>query len=572
MTVLEKPAQKAQRRLWFNRWLVAMGWTLTIAAGLFIVAVIIERVFIAADDSGPILAIIAAALAGAALIAAIIYTIINRENLNQAAAQLDLAAGLKERISTGLHCQSAGDPFSRAVVTDAQNASRAISVPKHLPIRVPNSAGYAGATFVIALLIFWLFPSLDLAGKQSQRQQELERSQRVSRTVAQVKPVIEQQIKKISRKNPLLKKELEDMKPLEEAQFQKPIDVQREAKKQIAKINEKLKNRKNSTELGQINEFKKLMRRLADKQQSPTPVGDLSNALAKGDFKSASKAIEAIKLELSKKPKTPEEKQRQDELKKQLDALSKKINMLANENKKMRDQLAKSGLSEKQIKQLMEKLKNNDLEAVKKMLADNKMSPKQINKMMQQMKSCQGACSGAQMMAQSLAQAGAMGQMSQAGMEGLNSAGEQLSQLEAMQMELNQLNADLAELTSLYNKIGNPCGNCGGKGCGQCMKKGPGMGLKPGQGEGNIAPEEETAINTKIQKAKVYTNRGRIISQQWVDGEQYKGEVSQEFLDANIAAERDVTDAIAREKIPRVYQTPVKEYFKRTSEQPNSNQ
>ena len=73
MAMLEKPAKKAQHRLWFNRWLAAMGWTMTIAAGLFIVAVLIERMWVAAEDSGPILAIIAAALAGAALIAAIIF-------------------------------------------------------------------------------------------------------------------------------------------------------------------------------------------------------------------------------------------------------------------------------------------------------------------------------------------------------------------------------------------------------------------------------------------------------------------------------------------------------------------
>ena len=153
--------------------------------------------------------------------------------------------------------------------------------------------------------------------------------------------------------------------------------------------------------------------------------------------------------------------------------------------------------------------------------------------------------------------------MSQSGMEGLQAAGEQLSQLEAMQMELNQLNADLAELNALQNKFDKPCGSCGGKGCSKC--KGTGMGPKPGQGQGGIAPEQETAFKTQMKKAKVYTNPGRIISQQWVDGEQYKGQVSQEFLDANIAAEREVTDAIAREKIPRVYHGPLKEYFTRTS-------
>ena len=53
MTTLEHTAKQARRRLWYNRWLSALGWTLTWSAGLFVLAIIIDRGWIVSEEPGP---------------------------------------------------------------------------------------------------------------------------------------------------------------------------------------------------------------------------------------------------------------------------------------------------------------------------------------------------------------------------------------------------------------------------------------------------------------------------------------------------------------------------------------
>jgi hypothetical protein len=156
-------------------------------------------------------------------------------------------------------------------------------------------------------------------------------------------------------------------------------------------------------------------------------------------------------------------------------------------------------------------------------------------------------------------------------MEGLSAAAQQLSEMEALEQELNQLQASLADLNAAKGELGQCCPGCNGTGmvggqpCGMCGGNGigPGMGRNPGQGQGGVAPEQQTAFRAVSKKTPVKTTRGSIISQRFVDGEQYKGEVSDDFVEAAISAERDATEAIARERIPRLYHSSVKKYFTR---------
>ena len=62
----------------------------------------------------------------------------------------------------------------------------------------------------------------------------------------------------------------------------------------------------------------------------------------------------------------------------------------------------------------------------------------------------------------------------------------------------------------------------------------------------------------------MHTTPGSINSQRFVSGEQYKGEVLQEFVEAAISAQRDATDAVTREQVPRMYHSSVRNYFTRT--------
>ena len=87
------------------------------------------------------------------------------------------------------------------------------------------------------------------------------------------------------------------------------------------------------------------------------------------------------------------------------------------------------------------------------------------------------------------------------------------------------------------------------------------MGRTLGQGRGGLAPEQQTKINFKPERGKVHTGKGAIIGQFLVDGEQLKGDVSGDLVDLVSAAERDASDRISRDRIPRQYQKAVKAYF-----------
>ncbi len=583
---LHRPVRQAQRRLWVNRWLGALGWCLAGGALVFMGAVLADRLWLALPNAGRVLAIVGLGVTGLSLVTSVIWALFTRDSMDIAASRLDEAAGLKERISSGLFCEDVSDPFAQAVVADAARVARGLPVREHMPIRFPQSANWAGGTLVLALLLFLLFPSFDLAGKQQVRVDQERKLAEIKRVEMVVKPAIEQQLKQAADRNPLLKKEMEDLEAMKEARLETPLDVRQEAFKKVEKLSEKLEEKRKSSEMAQMDEFKKMIRRAADQQKNDNSgVGALAKAMSQGDFNAAQKAVEQIKQELAKSAETPEEKQKAEALKRQLEQLSKKLEETAQDQKKTQDELAKSGLTQEEIKRALESLQKKDLDQLKKQLADKGLSQQKIDKLMQEMKknaAAQQACSKlGQGLAKAAQGASGTGQLSQSAAEGLSAASEQLSDMESLQQEMNQLTSSLSDLESLKQGLGQgckqcngsgmcngkPCGACNGSGClgpgGNPNARGSGMG-KLGQGQGGAAPEEETAAKTVQRRTQVNTLPGRIISQQFVDGEQYKGEVSKEFREAAIAAQRDVTDAIAREQIPRSIQGPVSKYFTRT--------
>ena len=587
MTSLEKTVKRSQRRLWLNRWLSALGWCLTAACGLFAIAVLIQRLWLWYDPPERYYISVAAGLAVGTLLISLLWTIITRDSMAYSAARLDEAAGLKERLATGLHCRDSREPFAQAVVADAEDISRKVTVPNHLPVRAPMSANYAGVTLVVSLLVFWLFPVVDLSGEQEAEQEQRERTARVERTKAIVKPMVDETLKKLQEKYPKLKDQLEGLDPMKEAPLETPLDVRVDAMKKIEKVKAELDKQRSEAEKAAIKDFKRMLRPLAT-QKSDSPVGQLAESLSKGDFKAAQAAVSEMKRQLTKAPKTEEEKRQAEELKKELDKLSQKLNQLATEQKLAQQNLAKAGLNKEDIKRALEHLQKKDFEALKKQMQNKGLSEKQIQKIVQQMKKQSKANQMARKLAQNLGQPAGPGQqgqgqggdkMSGQGAQGLSAAGAQLSELEAMQQEMNQLNASISELDQLQKDLGMGCQACQGTGlgkdgqpCGACQgngfsDKGPKSGMGGlGQGQGNIAQEQETKTKTVMRRSKVHTLPGRIISQRWVDGEQVKGEVTDDFVEAALSAEREVNDAVARERIPRTYHKSIADYFTRSRE------
>ena len=599
MSLLNKPIRQAQRRLWTQRWFTQLCLMINVAAGLFILAIIVIRSrftlaamprmdWIAIDDTTVVYSWLLAALAGLVLIGSIVSTLLTRENLTVAAARLDEAAGLKERLSTGLHCASSQDPFAQAVVRDAEGWAARVTVGKHMPYDVPRSINSAGVMIVAALLMLWLFPNIDMAGAHEERQEQLAKRSQAERAKAIINPQLEEQLEKLREKHPSLKDNIDAVDPLQDASLETPLNVRSEAIKKVEQLKANIQQQRDEGKASIADALRKMMRPLAT-QKSDTPVGKLAEGLAKGDFQAAQKALEDLKLKLSKAPVTEAEKKQIEALKKELDGSSDKLAQHATEQRAIENEHKKAGRNKDDVKRALEALAKKDMDQLKQQLADKGMDQQKVEQMMKKLQQQQQAMQMMKQMGQGMAQAGAnqdgTGQLSDSGAQGLSAAGDQLSDMESLQQELDQLGASLADLQNLQNQLGKACGQCNGTGmqgnnaCPGCQGSGMGQGQGQGQnqqaqggmgqlgrGQGGIAPEEETDVKTVRRRTDVKTKPGSIISQQWVDGEQFKGGVSREFSEAMIAAEREITDAIAREDIPRNYHESIGKYFERNRE------
>ena len=124
MTPLDRQIRRSQHRPCWNRGIGNLSCVVGIVAAVFAVIVLVQRLF----DLAIPLWWIGVGLSVSALLTAVVWTVLTREDAASAAAKLDEAAGLKERISSGHYCQGLDDPFAAAVVADAEDVGGSLCV------------------------------------------------------------------------------------------------------------------------------------------------------------------------------------------------------------------------------------------------------------------------------------------------------------------------------------------------------------------------------------------------------------------------------------------------------------
>lgn len=564
MTQLERQVRKTQHRLWLNRWLNDLCRWVAGAALAYAVCVLVQRLF----DAPIPLFWVGIAAGCVALTGASIQTYIRRETAEFAAARLDAAAGLRERISSGRYIGIATDPFAAAVVTDAERASASITVRRHIRLTMPKPIGMTAGALVLASLMFLLSPGLI---SRSEAKASADSQVAVEQTKVIVKKKLER-VRKLAEDNPAFADLEADLSRLDKepaGKFHRPSDVRHEAVKKIDKLADAIKQKRESGKYDSVNAMRKMLRGLKVPKESDAPTQKLAKALAQGDFKTAKEEINAIKEQLATL-KMDGDKELTAKLSKQLDDIAKQLAEAA-KDKKLTQQLAQAGIKKEDIERMLQNLKKKDLDDLKKQLEEKGMNQKQISKLVKQLQKKQSAGSKCKQMSKAMAQGAKCnsGQMGEA-IDGLSQAAAMLTELEQLEQEMNQIDSTLADLQDAKNDLGNSCSKCNGTGmkngkaCSSCGGDGNGrggMGKKIGKGRGGLASEQQTQVGVKVVRQKVHTGKGAIIGQFLVDGEQIKGEVGSRLKEVVRTAERDASDLINRDRIPRQYQKAVKDYF-----------
>lgn len=567
MTQLRRVVWSARRRLWWSRWLHQFTFSLAIAAGIFALTALAQRMY-----ALPIpLAWCAVGGGGLSLLASVVWLSLTKENELQAAARLDEAAGLRERISSAWHCLRADDPFARAVVGDAEHLSAGLSPAKHLRLHAPRPLKWVitalmacAATFLMPL--GWLNQSAATAteGKADVEDARLA----VKREM--------QELKQIAEMSPALQEFKDELEPFDKqagGEIQRPIDIRHEAVKKIDRMEDALKQKREALQRDAAQEMRRLLRRIPGPDEKQADTQKMAQALHQGDYQTAKEELQALREKLAKLSNEGDDRESVEKLRKQLDELGKQIQQAADAQKE-EEKLQQLGLNEQEKERLLEQLKKGDLDQVRKALEKSGLTPEQAQKMAAKMQQRQQAGELAKKLAQAMQQAAQAGsaQSDASTAESFQMAESQLGELEMMDQQMAELDAAMESLQEAKQSLDKPCSACKGKGevgkksCSMCQGKGKkggtgGMGRNMGQGEGGLAPEEATEVDFKKEKQKVTTGKGAIIGQVLVQGEQVKGSLNPQLGDIATAAERDASDRINRDRVPRQYQKAVKTYF-----------
>lgn len=442
--------------MWMNRWLNRASWSVTAAVAVFAAVVMVQRLY---DYVIP-LQWVSLGMLGTALLASVVWCVMQRESAELAAARLDEAAGLRERISSGRFCIDSNDPFAQAVVADANRVSTDLSVRQHIRFALPQPLGLGAAALVVMGLMF-LIPVGVLAdeGADAPKQQSLALQQ----TKVAVKKRLEDLIK-VAQTNPALedlKVDLQKMRDEPLSKLQRPDAIRHEALKKIDNLADAVDKKRTDPKYESVNEFRKMMRGLQLPQKADTPTRKLNKALAQGDFKTAREEIQAIKEQLATL-KSDEDKELVERLSKQLDELAKQLQKIS-VDKQMMQKLQQAGIKKEDIERMLENLSKKDLDQIRKQLQDKGMSRQQTDKLAKQLQQRQLAGSTAKQLSRAMQQASQCNNPGQMGaaMMGLSQAADQMSDLEALESEMSQLESTLDSLGDAREDFSKPCPHCG---------------------------------------------------------------------------------------------------------------
>jgi len=563
MTDLERQIRRAQHRLWVNRWLSDIATASAVLGGAFALMVLVQRLW----DLPIPLGLTAMAFLAAAAAGSFTLTMLRRETVECAAIRLDEAAGLRERLSSGWHCLSSDDPFAQAVLADADRTSRSLSARTHLKLIIPSRFVFSATTLVLAALMFLVTPGLlkSTEAKEAGRQSAEAKETRVA-----VKRQLDE-VKRIAEETPVLedmKADLDTMDIVGGPRLDQPGVIRHEALKKIDKLEDAIRQKRSQDQYEAMPELQKMLRNVKVPESSEAPTQKLAKALSNADFKTAQEELKALKEQMATL-KSDEDKAMAEKLGKQLEEIAKQLEEAA-KNENLLEELEQAGISKEQLDRLLERLSKEDIEQVKKMLEEKGFNQQQIEKLAKRMQQSKQAGAMAKKLTEGLRQANkAQGTESgdNEGGEGLSLAEEQLSEMEQLEQEMNQLDSAMAAVQNAKQNVDKPCPNCKGSGqqggspCSKCSKPGQGGMGQMGQGKGGLANSQPTDVDFKTEKVKVPTGKGAIIGRLLVDGEQVAGEVSKEFAQTLSAAEREASDLIHRDRIPRQYHKAVKGYF-----------
>ena len=329
----ERCLDQAERRLGAARLLDRLSLVLAIAGALLLAAILAQRALAA-----PVLTWQATAgLAALAAAAVALLWYLARPTRMQVALRLDERMALRERFSTTLAMARCEDAFAAAAREEAYAKAEGLDVSKHFPIRMGRrwlwtALCWAGVGAAAAFM-----PTLDLLGRQAAANLLAQEHNRARQAAAEVNRVVTRAEAMVNRLDmPAAAAEfaqLNDMKP--EASSE---DMRREAIRKMGEVADRLQEMGAGDRPEAARMIEQMMKQL--KMPAQASVRKTGQALARGKYAEAAKALEQLREELARGTLKPEERAA---IAREMEGLGRQLSALAKQQKELENALAAAG-------------------------------------------------------------------------------------------------------------------------------------------------------------------------------------------------------------------------------------
>jgi len=563
MDEIQRQIRRAGWRLGLGRFLRTVGlcWFATLLAAAVLVGLDKRYHWAAPDWAWP-----AGALALGLVLAGGWMWLTRRQPL-AAAIEIDHRFGLKERVSSSISMseEERNTEAGQALIDDAVARVGRVDVPARFPVRPGRGILLPLLPAALAVLAFWLVPTLEKPVEADTRTDSKVVKQQVKRTGEALKKKLAQRSKEAADKG---LKDAERLFKRLERQTEELAAGKTDRKKALAKLNDlaqKLQQRR--SEIGGSEQIRRQLNQLRDLNRGPAD--QFAKAVREGDFNKAKDELEKIEERFDKGDLNDEDKQK---LAEQLDKMREKLEDLAAAHQAAQEDIQDRIRQAEENGQFGEAAK---LQQQLDRLARQAPQMQQLQQMANQLGQCAQCLKDG-----NLQNAQAAVQQMQGN---LNDMAQQLAEMEMLDEAMNQL-------VQARNQMN--CQACGGKGCEQCQggmgqgqgqgqgmgqgqKQGQGMGMGQGQGNGDglgagqgqgARPESEVDTNFVDSQVRQKLGPGQAVVAGQVDGPLVKGDVEQQIQQDFDATRRGTTDPLTDRRIPRGHKQHVREYFERFKE------
>lgn len=572
MDPMTRAISRVRRRLTARRGLGALAWSLAAWAILGVIGLLLVRLSVVRDNAMVLSRPSTYAVAFvAAILGAVLWALWRRADAMAAAETIDRRLGLKDGFASALHCRERdAGPLGAVVEQQAMTAAAGVRPGAVVPI-TPGRAWLAAAVGVtiFAGLAAWLPGDLDplgLAAKRERARQEQAQTQRTREQLAEVAVAIEQW-----RQNDAGAPDAEwEAARLALAELSQrdlsQASVRTEAAAAVSDVQQRL-----AAEVAQreqrVADLSDALRQL--EAVEPGPADRFAQALQRGDFAAAAKAIDEL---VSTAGQLPAEQR--EAMQGQLEGLARQLQDLAADaegrEQLTREALSDAGLSDEQIEQLArEGFDPAAIERALGQLENGELTPEQREQIREQaQRLAQDARSGEDL--QRLAEG--IAQMADSEGGDAERAREIMRQMARMQQQLQQMRQADAELDDALDRLagcqgqcppGSACPRCRGRDEGRGEGQGRQGGLLGGTAEGGDPMGEHRQMSGvgSVAREDIQDGRGRIIASWLTPGGARRNDAQTQFqeviTDAQDSAERAMTD----DRVPRRFHPTLREYF-----------